>query len=97
MKKLRFNTTGEFEDLFLNKTKEMTDALVEAIGESLLNKKKSAQIFEITFDSSEIMYEVTLPRSQWKTALNTCLTHYEELKLSDECIDTWTLISNLEK
>ena len=97
MTKLHFNTAAEFEKLFKNKTLEITTSIVESIREAGTLKKKSAKVFEISFSSSEMMYEITLPKSQWEVALSSCLKHYEELKMSDDCIDTWQLIDKLKR
>lgn len=94
MKKLNFNSTEEFESLFSgkNKKREVTDAIVEGIEEAMKFNKTSAPIFLFTFSEAEIEYEMSLPQDQWITALQACLEHYEELELTDECIDTWKLI-----
>ena len=92
MKRLHFESTEQFEDLFKSKAKDVTDAIVEAIEIAMSNSKKSALIFEITFDQADMMYEISLPVSQWSTALQKCLDHYHELGLTDEQIDTWKLL-----
>ena len=96
MKKLHFKTTEQFEELFKRKTKEVSDAIVESIQEALENKNRTAHIFEITFDEGDVMYEISLPKSQWKTALQKCLDHYHELEFVDEQIDTWNLIESIK-
>ena len=92
MKKLHFETTEQFEVLFKSKTKEVTDAIVESIENAMSSSKKTALIFEITFEEAELMYESSLPASQWANALEKCLEHYHELGLPDEQIDTWKLL-----
>lgn len=97
MKKLHFKTTEQFEELFKRKTKEVTDAIVESIQEALKSKSRTARMFEITFEEADVMYEISLPKSQWKTALQKCLDHYHELEFVDEQIDTWNLIESIKK
>ena len=92
MKKLHFESTEQFATLFKSKTKEVTDAIVEGIELGMGNSKKSALLFEITFEEGEMMYEISLPASQWPSALQKCLDHYHELGLTDEQIDTWKLL-----
>ena len=92
MKKLNFKNTLDFERVFKKRDKEITDAIVNAIQEAMMFGKPSANLFEITFDEVDLMYEITLPKGEWKKALQSCLEHYEELEMSDECIDTWKLL-----
>ena len=92
MVKLHFETTEEFEGLFKRKTKNVTDAIAGGIQKAMMDGKRTALLFEITFAQAETMFEISLPRSQWTTALELCLRHYEELSLTDECIDTWKLL-----
>ena len=91
MRKLHFENTHEFETLFKSKNQEITDAIVEGIQEAINSKKKSAHLFEITFDEADMSYEISLPSSQWNTALTSCLEHYEQLQESDKAIDTYLL------
>lgn len=92
MKKLHFKTTDEFEILFKNKTRTITDAVVSSIEDAMQKKDRTAILFEITFEEVDIFYEVSLPQSQWPQALQQCLDHYHELGLADEQIDTWKLL-----
>lgn len=92
MKKLHFESTEQFEVLFRSKTKDVTDAIVESIELAMASSKRTALIFEITFEQAEMMYEISLPVSQWPIALQKCLDHYHELGLTNEQIDTWKLL-----
>ena len=92
MKKLHFESTEQFVTLFKTRTKDVTDAIVESIELAMNNSKRTALIFEITFEEAEMMYEISLPVSQWPVALQKCLDHYHELGLTDEQIDTWKLL-----
>ena len=79
MKKLHFENTDEFERVFKAKDEEVTDAMVEGIQEAFSFQKKSAQLFEITFKDADIVYDFSLPSTQWEIALETCLEHYREM------------------
>ena len=92
MVKLHFETTEEFEDLFKSKKKSVTDSIVLGIEEAMQSNKRSAGLFEVTFEKTEMMYEISLPCSQWVQALDKCLEHYHTLGLADEQIDTWKLL-----
>jgi capsule polysaccharide export protein KpsC/LpsZ len=91
MKKLHFENTDEFERVFKAKDEEVTDAMVEGINEAFSFQKKSAELFEITFQDIDIVYEITLPSTQWEIALETCLNHYRDLEQSDKAIDVYLL------
>ena len=91
MKKLHFENTSEFETLFKSKEQEITDAIVEGIQEAVNYAKKTAYLFEVTFEQVHLSYEISLPSSQWEKALDSCLKHYEELNESDKAIDTYLL------
>ncbi len=97
MKKLHFENTDEFERVFKANDEEITDAMVAGILEAFTYQKKSAELFEITFQDADILYEITLPSSQWELALETCLDHYRDLELSDKAIDTYLLQKDIRK
>jgi len=92
MVKLHFKNTDKFELLFRSKTLKVTDAIVLGIEKAMLNNKKQANLFEITFEEVETAYEVSLNRSEWQSALENCLDHYHSLDLADKQINTWKLL-----
>ena len=97
MRKLHFENTDEFERVFKATDEEVTDAMVEGIQEAFTYLKKSAELFEITFEDADLVYEITLPSTQWELALETCLTHYRDLEASDKAIDTYLLQKDIRK
>ena len=56
------------------------------------NGNRTAPLFEITFEGADSMYEISLPRSQWVQALESCLEHLHAKDLSNEQIDCWKLL-----
>ncbi|MDA9111899.1 hypothetical protein N9J42_00280 [bacterium] len=92
MKKLHLKSTEEFENLFKNKTLKITNHIVEGISEAMEQNIKVADLFEVSFEGEEMVYEISLPQNQWATALQSCLDIYHKEGLSDECIDTWKLL-----
>ena len=90
--KLHFNTTDEFEGLFKRKTLSVTRSIISGIEKALEKNSRSAPLFEITFEEVDMMYEISLPQSQWKNALEHCLDHLHSEDLADEQIDCWKLI-----
>lgn len=97
MRKLHFENTDEFERVFKATDEEITDAMVEGIQEAFTYQKKSAELFEITFEDADLVYEITLPSTQWELALETCLNHYRDLEASDKAIDTYLLQKDIRK
>lgn len=91
MKILHFNTIEEFNDMFENKTPEITDGMVSSISEALKFQKGTAKLYSITIGDEEYSYEVTLPKSQWETALDACIAKYTEWEANDAAIDTYLL------
>ena len=92
MKKLKLKDAEEFEDLFRNKTMKVTNHIVESISYAMENNIKVADLYEVSFEGEEMVYEISLPQNQWSTALQSCLDMYHKEGLSDECIDTWKLL-----
>ena len=92
MIKLHFENTNEFEGLFKSKKLAVTQGIVQGIEEAMKRDVKRADLFQLSFGDSEMMYELSLPRSQWVVALESCLEHYHELQLADDAIDTWKLL-----
>ena len=97
MRKLHFENTDEFERVFKATDEEVTDAMVEGIQEAFTYQKKSAELFEITFEDADLVYEIALPSTQWELALETCLNHYRDLELADKAIDTYLLQKDIRK
>jgi len=96
MVKLHLENTAEFETIFKSKKKDVTDAIISGIEKAMQDGKKTANLFEITFEDVEMMYEISLPRSQWQQAVQSALDHYHELELTDEQIDTWKLLEAIK-
>ena len=92
MIKLHFETTEQFANLFKRKDKEVTDAIVQSVGEAVTKNRKSADLFEVSFEDAEVAYSISLPKTEWPVAVQSCLDHYHDLSLTDEQIDTWKLL-----
>jgi len=92
MVKLHFNTTDEFEGLFKRKSLSVTRSIIQGIEDAMQKNKRTAPLFEITFEQADNMFEISLPKSQWVTALESCLEHLAAEELPDEQIDCWKLL-----
>jgi len=96
MKKLLFISTEEFSEYFKGKSPELTNAIVHAIREAFMFHKKSADVFQISFEENDNVFEISLPSKEWVTALENCLRHYEEWEMGDDAIDTYLLIKEIK-
>ena len=92
MVKLHFTSTEEFEGLFKRKNISVTRSIVQGIEDAMQGNKRTALLFEITFEEADTMYEISLPQSQWTAALESCLEHLHAQNLADEEIDCWKLL-----
>lgn len=92
MVKLHFNTTDEFEGLFKRKSLSVTRSIIQGIEDAMQKNKRTAPLFEITFEQADNMFEISLSKSQWVTALESCLEHLHVQNLADEEIDCWKLL-----
>lgn len=97
MKKLSFRSTQDFSEYFQGKSPELTDSIVHSIREAFTFNKRTANLFEISFDGSDSRFEISLNKKEWLTALGNCLSHYEEWSMHDDAIDTWQLIEDIKK
>lgn len=92
MIKLQFNDPSEFETLFKTKSEKVTDGIVLGIQIAIEDKRKTADLFEISFENCEESYIISLPRSQWMTAITSCLDYYHKNNCdADKSIDTWKI------
>ena len=92
MIKLTFKTTEEFEDIFKARSKETTDAIKRGIEKAMKSNRKSALLFLVSFETANVAYEISLPQSEWKQALTSCLDYYHIHNHFDEAIDAWELL-----
>jgi|TARA_R100000030_G_scaffold71676_1_gene55214 hypothetical protein len=97
MKKMKFESTDEFERVFKTHDKEITDAIVLGIEEAYKFHKKTANLFEISFDEAELVYEISLPSNQWEIALESCMDHYRNIGEIDSSIDVYLLQKEVRK
>jgi hypothetical protein len=91
MRKLKFESTQEFEQYFKVNSYEATAAIASAIEEAITHRKNTALLFECTFTGAELAYEISLPKVEWVGALDSCLNYFHEFNHVDQAIDTWKL------
>ena len=92
MVKLHFKDPSEFEGLFKRRTLSVTRGIVSGIEKAMMKNKRTALLFELSFEEAENSFEISLPKSQWVNALESCLEHLHAQELPDEQIDCWKLL-----
>ena len=92
MVRLHFKKTEDFEGLFKRKSLSVTRSIIKGIEEAMKENKRTAPLFEISFDEADTMFEISLSQSQWEPALQSCLEHLHAKELPDEQIDCWKLL-----
>ena len=96
MRKIQIESLQELEEIFREKSVDMTNNIREGIEEAMKNKKKTALLFEIELNGMDTSFEISLTSKEWVTALENCLKHYSEWEMGDEAIDTYLLIKELK-
>lgn len=97
MRKLQIQSLEELDQIFRERSVDMTNTIREGIEQAIKNKKKTALLFEIEVEGTDMTFEISTTRKEWLTALENCLKHYEEWEMSDEAIDTYLLIKELKE
>lgn len=96
MEKFEFADMEEFTEFFSEKTPRMTLLIAKAISVAVRTKKKTANMFEVSIQGGDTSFEISLPKSQWETALGACLKYFEEWEMGDEAIDTYLLLKKIK-
>lgn len=97
MRRLQIESLQELEEIFREKSVDMTNNIKEGIEEAMKSRKKTALLFEIQVEGLENVFEISLTSKEWIIALENCLKHYGEWEMSDEAIDTYLLIKELKE
>lgn len=91
--RINFESEEAFQKaLIKDKTKEVTDSIVQAISLAMTEGKRSADIFTVYIEDTGVEYDISLPSKAWTNTLQECLDTYFEMGLADEQIDTWKLL-----
>jgi len=93
---LHFENLEEFTTLFRKKNKEVSDAIRIGVEKAMMERKKTAELFQLTFADADDAYEITLPKAIWQPALESCLNFYHENEHTNEAIDTWKLLEAIK-
>ena len=96
MKKLQIQSLEELNDIFKEKSVDMTTNIRDSIQEAFASKNKTAFLFEIEVDGMDTSFEISITTKEWETALHNCLNHFREWQMVDDEIDTWQLIQKIK-
>lgn len=96
MKKLQITSISHLEDLFKERSVDMTNTIRNSIQEAIEQNKKTALLFEIEAEGLDSVFEISLTSKEFQTALENCLKHYQEWEMYDDEIDTWQLLEKLK-
>lgn len=94
MKTYTYSTVEEFEDSYedIDVLVEHSKEIVKAISEGFSKKVKEVELFAIDIEKDDNYYVVKAKSSEWSSALESCLRHFEKAGLVDESIDAYQLI-----
>lgn len=96
MKKLHITSVSHLEDLFREKSVDMTNNIRNSIQEAIEQNKKTALLFEVEAEGLDSIFEISITSKEFETALKNCLKHYQEWEMYDDEIDTWQLLEKLK-
>jgi len=96
MKKLQITSISHLEDLFKERSVDMTNTIRNSIQEAIEQNKKTALLFEVEAEGLDSVFEISLTSKEFQTALENCLKHYQEWEMYDDEIDTWQLLEKLK-
>jgi hypothetical protein len=97
MKKLQIQSVEDLGDFLKQRTVEITTSVRDSIQQAFEQKKKTAILFEISVEDTDICFEVSVTTKEWVTALNSCLADYQKWELEDDAIDTYLLIKSIKQ
>jgi hypothetical protein len=98
MKVYTYNTIEEFEDAYqdIETLVEHSKTIVEVLSKAVGTDVKEVDFFQIDINDTAEVYTIKAKRSEWISALESCLSHMEKYGLVDEVIDTYSLIQKLK-
>lgn len=99
MKVLEIETIKDFAPALKEQRTSLADSVVEGIETALLEKKKSAVLFEIKVlkQPEPNHHVVSLPSSEWSTTLQAQLKHYREKEDHDSELETWLVLKKVKE
>ena len=77
----------EFEKLIAKRDLRISKALVETILKNLKGRKRHIHALSVFVINEEVIYDITVDRQDFVTALENNLPIYEENELYEECAE----------
>ena len=96
MKKLQLTSVDEVNKVFDTQSVELTNSIRQSIQEAITESKKTVCLFEISIEGFDSVFEISLAKKEYITALENCLNLYEKWEMGNEALDTYLLIKQLK-
>lgn len=96
MKKIELASVEDINKIFATESVEITNGIRECIQEAVAENKKIVCLFEISIEGFDSVFEISLAKKEYITALENCLKLYEKWEMGDEALDTYLLIKQLK-
>lgn len=92
---LTFETIDEFQKLFKEKNLEITEHIFNGIRSAVKSNAYTANLFDISLEGDENVYEISMSRDKWPEALEQVKMYYHDFSEYDKAIDAHLLIQKV--
>lgn len=96
MKIFTADSVSEFTKRIENGDYDVSKAIYEQIKRGVERNRKAVVAFSFNLLGNADVYDFTIERKEWPTALNTCMKIFAEYDMFEECIDIQKLLKTLE-
>lgn len=86
LKKFKVRSFEEFQDLIDKKDISIANAVIESIIHNIKTNKKHIHVFSVYVDEQDAIFDITLPKVDFKSTLQKNLKFFEEKEMYEECI-----------
>jgi hypothetical protein len=93
----QLNHSGESGFFVSKEGQKLLDILVYQIETAIIDGKKTAPLFNLSFEQSSRSFSILSTKSNWKKILKTCQAYFEKAGEIDKSIDTYMVIKKLNK
>lgn len=98
IKEITVNTLAEFKTKLESKDVDIATVIYEAVKKGITRKYKSVGVFNVLLKKDPLsVYKFKLERSQWGTALNTCMEIFSMNDMFEECIEIQEFLKKLKE
>jgi hypothetical protein len=96
MKIFTADSVSEFTQRVEDGDYEISKAIYDGIKHGVKRKRKAVVVFSFNLTGKADVYDFTIDRSQWSTALNTCMNIFAKHDMFEECIEIQNLLKELK-